>query len=323
MSYPNLEALQGMPAPVLDRQIHVVMGKGGVGKSSVALALALGLHARGRKVLLCQVHAADAHGGILGAPVTEELSQPRPGLWAVNIDPVSARREYVMMVLKFRALYDAIFDNRLVQYFLRFIPSLAELNMTGKVWFHACEQEQGRPRFDHVVVDAPATGHGVTLIRVGRVLSHTAPPGPLRTQTEQMAAVFEDPTRTALHVVATPDELSVAEGEELLTRLRGENVGPLGSVLLNRVPAPLFINQDVAPWRQLRDNPQLAALASVVLDRAQTEATVLAALQRLAKASGGAPVLALPELLERRFGQDQVQQLGSVLAPPRRVVEAL
>ena len=312
---------RGIPAEVLDRQVHVVMGKGGVCKSTVALALALGLHARGKRVLLCQVNTPDAHGPLLGAPVDEELRESRRGLWTVNIEPQSARREYVMMVVKFRAVYDAIFENRVVQYFLRFIPSLAELNMTGKIWFHAEERAGDRARFDHVVVDAPATGHGITLMKVARVLSRTAPPGPLRTQTESMASVFEDPARCALHVVTTPDELSVMETTELLSRIRRERVGPLGVAVVNRVPARLFHGQPVSAWESLRAHPDVGGLARVVTERAQLERAAAAAVERLA--APDLPVLALPESGGRVFGAVDVDAFSARLMPARRVVEAL
>jgi anion-transporting ArsA/GET3 family ATPase len=319
--YPLDAHARGMPAHILARQVHVVMGKGGVGKSTVALALALGLHARGKRVLLCQVNTPDAHGPLLGLQVDAELRDARRGLTVVDIEPQSARREYVMMILKFRTVYDTVFENRLVQYFLRFIPSLAELNITGKIWFHAEERAGDAPRFDHIVVDAPATGHGITLMKVARVLSQTAPPGPLRSQTEDMARLFEDPRRTALHVVTTPDELSVLETTELLARIRRERVGPLGCAVVNRVPAPLFGGRGVAPWEALAQNPQLAPLARVVTERAQLEAASVTAVERLG--APDLPVVVLPEAPSRAFSLADVETFSAALLRAPRVVEAL
>jgi anion-transporting ArsA/GET3 family ATPase len=321
--YPLQADLPGMPPALARRQLHVVLGKGGVGKSTVALALALGLHRQGRSVLLCQVNTPDAHGPLLGSPVDHELREARRGLTVVNIEPAHARREYVMMVLKFRAVYDAVFENKVVQYFLRFIPALAELNVMGKVWFHAQESTGDKRRFDHVVLDAPATGHGLGLLKVARVLSSTAPPGPLRTQTEQMAALFEDAQRTAVHVVTTPDELSVLETLELQKRLVDEHVAPLGVAVVNRVPPPLFFHQPArAAWSALAaaGGPH-AATARVVLERLALELAVGSAAERLAVLR--TPVLLLPEATARTFALPDVESLASRLLAPPRVVEAL
>ena len=86
-------------------------------------------------------------------------------LWAVNVRPEEALREYALMVLKFKTVYRAVFENRLVRYFLRFVPSVAELVMLGKVLFHVKETSPGGgPRYDVVVMDAPATGHAISFL---------------------------------------------------------------------------------------------------------------------------------------------------------------
>ena len=99
-------------------------------------------------------------------------------------------REYGLMVLKFRTIYDAVFENRLVRYFLRVVPSLAELVMLGKILHEAKAEERGRPRWDLVLVDAPATGHAVQLLRVPSALLDTVPgrPAPARRGVDAGAA---------------------------------------------------------------------------------------------------------------------------------------
>lgn len=319
--YPALGAGPGLPRGLASRQIHVVMGKGGVGKSMVALGLALGFLRAGKKVLLVQVNTSDAHGPLLGCNVGPELSLARAGLTVVNIEPAAARREYVMMMLKFRAVYDAVFENRFAQYFLRFVPSLAELNMMGKVYFHAEEEEAGRPRFDHVILDAPATGHGLTLMKVSRVIAATAPGGPLKTQTLKMTEVFENPQRTALHVVTTPDELSVMETEELVGKVTSGRVGPLGVAVLNRIPRRLFEGVSAAPWQGFSDDKVLGPVARCAVEREEAERMAGLGYERL-KALG-MPVLGLGEAAGSTFDLSDAEAMAQVLLPPPRVVEAL
>lgn len=313
--------VMGLPRALRDKQLHVVMGKGGVGRSTVALSLALGLWKSGKKVLLCQLNTPDAHGPLLGIEVGPELVVARPGMTLVNIEPKAARREYVMLILKFKRVYDAIFENRFVTYFLRFVPSLAELNVIGKVWFHAEQQENNARRFDAIVLDAPATGHGITIMRLARVLSETAPAGPMRNQTMEMATLFEDARRTALHVVTTPDELSVLETEELVARIRKEKVGPLGAAFLNRAPETLFTPGQAEPLRTLLPDPALGQVARVALERAQLEASSRAAHERLT--SLGMPVITLPEMPSERFTFQDSEELAGRILPAVTRVEAL
>ena len=138
----------------------------------------------------------------------------------VNVTPHEAMREYGLMVLKFRTIYDAVFENRLVRYFLRVVPSLAELVMLGKILHEARAEERGRPRWDLVIVDAPATGHAVQLLRVPAALVDTVPGGPLRHDAEWMQELLVDPARTSLAIVTLPEEMPVNEAIELDAEVR-------------------------------------------------------------------------------------------------------
>jgi anion-transporting ArsA/GET3 family ATPase len=168
-----------MPAWLFEKRLLVVIGKGGVGKSTISAALALAAARRGKRVLVCELNTQERISALLEAePVGAEIGQVAPGIDAVDIRPREAMREYALMVLRFRAIYDAVFENRFVRHFLRAIPSLAELVMLGKVLYHVGETGPGgRPRYDLVILDSPATGHGVSLLRLPQVLVETVPPG--------------------------------------------------------------------------------------------------------------------------------------------------
>jgi anion-transporting ArsA/GET3 family ATPase len=159
------------PSTLLDRRLLIVTGKGGVGKSTVSAALALDAARAGKRVLVCEVNAQERVAPLLGAPPAGgTIREAVPGVSTVNVNPHDAMREYGLMVVRFRAIYDAVFENRLVRYFLRVVPSLAELVMLGKILHEVRTEERGRPRWDLVVLDAPATGHAVQLLRVPAAL---------------------------------------------------------------------------------------------------------------------------------------------------------
>src|SRR6266542_180737 len=220
---PPLVSLSSLvPSPtLLDRRLVIVTGKGGVGKSTISAALALLAARSGKRVLVCEVNAQERVAPLLGAPASgSEPHEAVPGVFTVNVTPRDAMREYGIMVLKFRSIYDAVFENRLVRYFLRAIPSLAELVVLGKILYEVRLEDHGRPQWDLVVLDAPATGHAVQLLRIPATLLDTVPPGPLRRDAQWMQDLLVDPLTTSLSIVTLPEEMPVNEAIELDAAVR-------------------------------------------------------------------------------------------------------
>ena len=222
---------------LLQRRFQVVTGKGGVGRTLIASSLASMLAQLGKKTLLLEVNAPNHCARVLGTDaIVGDPQQVSQDLYLCSMNPEDALREYALMILKFPALYRLVFENPLVKYFLRSIPSLGEVTMLGKAWFHATERdENGESKYDHVIVDAPATGHALTFLSVARVVERTVPRGPMRTEAGKMAALIEDHENSCAHVVFTPEEMPVTEGLELSRKLQ-ENVGmKLGVYFMNKI----------------------------------------------------------------------------------------
>jgi len=141
---------------LLDRRLVVVTGKGGTGKSTLSAALALSAAQQGKKVLVCEVVARERVADFFGRPPSgTQIRELQPNLYSVHVRPREAMREYALMTIKYETLYKIAFENAAARYFLAAAPSLAEIVMLGKVWWHAArEMERGRPRWDLVVLDA-------------------------------------------------------------------------------------------------------------------------------------------------------------------------
>ncbi len=315
----------------LERQVHFVCGKGGVGKSTVACALALLFREQGHRVLLAQVNAADSHARLLDvSPIPDEIEEIEDGLFAVNMTPEKALREYVLLKLKLEALYRLAVENRVVQRFLRFIPSMAELNMLGKIWFHAEEQRAGargeeRPRFDRIVVDCPSTGHGLGFLRVSQVVRDVVRAGPVAVEAGNMARTFADPERTRLHVVTLPEDMPTNETLQFVAEVRRTEVAPLGYIIVNSVMEPGFAADARAALSdagimsraradQAGDDENTLGLARVLARRLTRDALTAEQLQRLRARDLGLPVITLPLLLSARFGRDDVRRLADEIA---------
>ena len=241
---------------LLDQRLLVVTGKGGVGKSTISAALALLAVRRGKRVLVCEVNAQERVAPLLGQPAAGPVTREAlPGLFTLNVMPRESMREYGLMVLRFKTIYDAVFENRLVRYFLRAIPSLAELVMLGKILHEVRMVEQGRPRWDLVVLDAPATGHAVQLLRVPSALLDTVPPGPLRRDAEWMQALLVDPSVTSLAIVTLPEEMPVNEAIELDVAVRDVLGMRRGALVMNGMPDARFDGEERAALRELQEDP--------------------------------------------------------------------
>ena len=212
---------------LLDKRLVFVTGKGGVGKSTVSLALSLAAARAGKRTILCEVAAQEHLSHVFETgEIGFHEAEMSENLWAISIDPDESMREYVLLQLKVKPMRDLLFRSRIFTYLAAATPGLKELVTIGKIWELALDQRKssdGR-RYDLVVVDAPATGHGVGFLQTPRTFAELARVGPIRQQAETLDAFIRDPERTGVAVVALPEEMPVNE-TVALERDLAEEVG--------------------------------------------------------------------------------------------------
>lgn len=244
-----------------DRRFVVIAGKGGVGRTTMAAALALALARQGKRVLLAQTRAKQRVDRLVGGPpVGQKLVRSAPNLWCVNMTPEAALHEYGLMVLRFEAVYHAVFENRFVHAFLRAVPGLDDYSMLGKAWHHTREkagvESNGKHRFDTVILDGPATGHLIPMLRLPKVILETAPPGPLVRDATHMWRLLQDPAQTAIHLVTLAEEMPVSETIDLQRLIRDDLGLPLGALVVNAVLPDLI--EEHSPTAKFLDRVQPA-----------------------------------------------------------------
>jgi len=301
-----------------DRRLVLVLGKGGVGRSTIAAALAGNHAARGKKTLLFETNANDRFGSYFDkSPVGTTVTELAPNLSAVNTNPAAALEEYGLMVLKFKSVYEMVFENRITKAFLRAIPGLDDYAMLGKAWFHTEEEKRGRPVWDTVVFDLPASGHSVSMLRIPWVITETVPEGPLTRDARSIKQLLTDPRRTCAIIVTLAEEMPVNEAIELEQKLTALGIVPQ-HVICNQMypdhfpagsPVTKVLDALVAdpslpsPLREVTAHSQLSR------DRRSLNTHYLAELRARAKA----PVTELPIIFTPQLSPAQVRSLGEKL----------
>jgi anion-transporting ArsA/GET3 family ATPase len=309
---------------LLSRRLVVLTGKGGVGKSVVGAALAVAARERGKKVLLVEVAAPVEAARLLGGPPSQgRETEALPGLFTMNVDPAAVMDEYVRHVVKLQMLVRRILGSPIYRRFFAAAPGLKELMVLGKIMVleEARARLSQRPQWDLVVVDAPATGHGLAFLKVPLAASAAVPVGPIGHNARRVLAMLRDPGRTALVVVAIPEEMAVVEAVQF-HRLAAEEIGMEPSaIVLNACHERRFTDEDEAEVLRLTTEgadgelePGVPLPAALRAARRQIRRRKLTRFyQARLRRSLDAPLVSLPFLFREALGLEDVRLLARKL----------
>jgi anion-transporting ArsA/GET3 family ATPase len=307
---------------LLDRRLLFVTGKGGVGKSTAAAALALLSAQHGKRTLACEV---DAKGDLSDF---FETSRPafkphlvRTNLWAMAMDTEESLREYLHLQLHLPAVARLGPLARTFDFVATAAPGVREILTVGKIGWEVRERH-----YDLVVVDAAATGHIVGQLTAPQAINDLVRVGQIRHQTGWLADLLADPATTGLVVVTTPEEMPVNETIELVRRLRSETQIDVAAIVVNRVLPELFSGADEAVFERLSEPVVSDRLANAtrgpvgpVLAAARLAVTVRRTraghLDHLASSvDPSVPLLYVPYLFTRGHGLRTTGQVAEALS---------
>lgn len=306
---------------LLDRRLLFVTGKGGVGKSTVASALALLGAQHGKKTLVCEVDAKGNlgdHFGVQGLRFAP--TEIQPGLHAMAMDTEESLKEYLKLQLHLPLLARLGPLARTFDFVATAAPGVKEILTVGKLAYEVREQN-----YDLVVVDASATGHVVGQLASPVAIADLVKVGVVRQQTQWMIELLQDPTTTGVVVVSTPEEMPVTETIELLDNLHASTSIDVAAVVANRVlpelygrgEEELFDRIDTPTGRKALESA-VGPNASVLVDAAELAMNLRRAraghLTRLREHLPSAmPLLIVPELFARAQGMRTTRRVAELV----------
>jgi len=312
-------------ADLLDKRLAFVTGKGGVGKTTVAYALGLAAAAAGKRAIVCEIAAQERGSRIFGrSPIGFHETRVSQGLWAISIDPERTIREYLEVQMPMRSMAAILARSNLFGYLTAATPGLQEMVSMGKVWeltLNERKSPDAERTYDIVIVDAPATGHGIAFLQTPHEFRDLARVGPLAHQAGRIERTLADPTATGVAIVARGEEMAVNEAIALERSLAGPDAGTRFEIDRFYVNC-LYPDRLSGPERKLiervvkRSANESARAAEPALRAALEEATRAAAqreqLERLREQVAG-PVAELPFLFAPGLGPEQLSRLAGVL----------
>jgi anion-transporting ArsA/GET3 family ATPase len=294
---------------LLEKRLVFVTGKGGVGKTTVSACLALIAARAGKRVIVCEVGEQMRLPGAFGHRGEQYAEvEIHEGIHSISIDPEHAMREYLSDQVG-QTMSGLMTRSRIFTYLAAAAPGMKELLTIGKVWDLAQldQRRTGDTPYDLVIMDAPATGHGLGMLRTPRTFRDVAVVGPISRQAGTIDAFLSDPALTSVVAVAAPEEMPVNETVEFLGALREEMAMEPDAVVVNGVYPERFRDADIAAIEAVgSDHPALRAAQSQQR-RCKHHRNQVRRLRRHTHA------LTLPFLFEADLRLDALEDLSRIL----------
>jgi len=304
---------------LIDHRLVVVLGKGGVGRTTVSGALAVAAAEAGKRVALAEFGGAALPPlfGMAGRSFSFRRARPGVDVWSLTVP--ESLEEFAGRKLGLPPFARRVVRNRLVTTFVDAVPGLHDLILLGKIENLVMEPRQDDPVFDLTIIDAPATGHGITLLQAARTMTDVTRAGPFYELAKGIEVFLADRQTTATALVTLPEALPVSETSELAEQLIDEGFRP-HTIIANGVqddplpPRPSLDNVE-ATLARVTHGEALARLVRSAAARRQRHVDALEDLRQRVSRLGLASPLVVPYVADR-----SVERMGEALTPQLREV---
>jgi anion-transporting ArsA/GET3 family ATPase len=282
---------------ILARRVLIVLGKGGVGKSTLSAAIAKAATISGDRALIMETDSRAPLAATFGVAPSFAPTQVVDNLDLMTLDGGAALEEYLRLVVPGRMLLKAVFASRIYQFFVQAAPGLRELMMLGKVYYEFERDDGKSPTRRVIIVDAPASGQAMSLLKMPTAARSTFGDSVVGKEASNISKLLRDRRNCAIIQVTTADSLSISETIETHAQLSSIHLAP-AAVIFNRMPPSEFEAPDISALTNRRglhirkkDLEHLAALAKSELNRVAEARKAIAKI----RTETGASVLEIAE----------------------------
>ena len=298
----------------LDKSVLIVTGKGGTGKTTVTAALGMALAMKGNRTLMVECNGTRTLGPLLGADESAYTPQQLgPNLHAMTITSEEAIEDFIIKQIKVRALYSMVFKNRVMGPFMDAVPGLHDAVHLGKI-YDLVEDDftDGRPTWDRVVVDAPATGHGLHILNAPKAMMDLTRRGPIFTNSKLVHDLTSDRSRTGIVMTCLPEAMPVSESLHLNAELARGGYG-VAAVVLNEMIGAEVPNTIGQTAIKTTLPPEQCASAAALINRFDARNKHQHAAHQALSNAIDAPLVHLPLLFDRPLNHASIELLASRL----------
>ena len=316
-----------MPASLTDSRLAIVSGKGGVGKTTVAGALAVAAADTGKKVLLVEVEQREGLAPMFGErPIGYEERRLAPNITGLSVEPDEALVEYLYLFYGIRRVGKVLRGTKAIEFATNVAPGLRDILLIGKVKEAERRRQQGRYVYDLIVLDAPPTGRLPRFLDAPRAVAELVNSGPIKQQAQGVLDMVTDPKRCKVVLVTLPEDMPVRETVEAADTLAKMNVA-VGPIVVNEILPEVFpagklrslakdatepLATDAAAVGLKLPEEALVTLARVTALHARKTVNQRDAIAELERETS-IPSLQLPYIFSPRMGPEQLGQLAASL----------